>query len=70
MTKQSVRSYVTDTAGCAQCEHYDDSGVFELCQHPLSTYRLDGREDVHTVQHMREQSAPCGLSRTHFKART
>lgn len=70
MTRQSVRSYVTDTAGCSGCEHYDDSGVFELCQHPLSTYKVGTTDDVHTVQHMREQSSACGLSRTHFKAKT
>lgn len=61
-TKQTIKTRITDTASCVGCEHYQPPGIFELCKHERSAYTYDGREDFHTVQHMREEHAPCGLT--------
>lgn len=68
-TKQTLREYVTNTEGCDQCDHYDGSGVFEVCRHRLADYRYEGRDEAHTIQHMREKSGQCGLNRALFAKR-
>lgn len=44
----------------AKCKHYRDATVFELCQHPKSTYSIEGKPDFHTITHMRAEHRPCG----------
>lgn len=60
MTKQSTRYYDDDITGCEGCRHYDAGGIFVLCMHKLSEYKVNGKEDFHTCAHMRQHYGPCG----------
>jgi len=41
------------------CQFYADSGLFELCLAGDSQYVADGKQDWHTIQHMRSDGT-CG----------
>lgn len=60
MTKQLLRPTLVDVTGCHKCGHYWDSGLFELCMHAQSQYGVDGKQDHHTIQHMRGELGKCG----------
>jgi hypothetical protein len=51
---RAPRAAVSDTKGCEDCEHCRPSMLFTLCQHDQAKYTYDGREEFHTIQHMRD----------------
>lgn len=62
MTRQVImKTNATDVAKCRgddprfpqPCQFYTNSGLFELCIAGDSQYVADGRQDYHTVHHMR-----------------
>lgn len=63
-TKQTLREYSTDIAGCDGCQGHKRTALFDLCTHPKSVYN---GADLHTCQHMREANlGECGPARKLF----
>lgn len=50
---------------CKSCAYFEQTTVFELCKHPTSHYAVAGREDFHTIGHMRTRE--CGAEGRNFR---
>jgi hypothetical protein len=68
-TKQGIAQRNFDITGCSECEHFKDTTIFRLCTHTSSAFKYDDKEEFHTIQHMREEYAPCGLDKKHYKGK-
>ena len=67
--KRGSREVKADIAGCETCQHRLQTALFTLCQHPTSKYNIGGKEDFHTVQHMRDEFVgECGAAMALKKA--
>ena len=42
---------------CHECAHHEPTTVFDLCKHSSSRYSIAGKEDFHTIGHMRSVGA-------------
>lgn len=42
-----------DLAKCRECEHHQETMVFDLCKRTSSMYSIAGKTDFHTIGHMR-----------------
>lgn len=61
MTKQFLHELEeVDITGCLRCKHFGKMPLFQLCQHPSSSY---GVMEFHTCQHMRSSVGGCGSDR-------
>ena len=70
MAGTQFRQAQADTTGCEACKHCRPSMLFTLCTRPESKYTYDGRDDFHTIQHMRDALVGlCGEDRKLFVAR-
>ncbi len=59
-SRRAIKSHNTSIDGCHECKHHQPTNIFELCAHPKSIYSINGVNDFHTCQHMREEYGLCG----------
>lgn len=70
MSGVKFRQAQADTTGCAGCKHCRETALFKLCTAPMSRYTYDGKDDFHTIQHMRDIFVgPCGEDKKLFAAK-
>lgn len=52
--KRGLRDAVSDISGCEDCRHRVVDALFTLCGHAKAEYKVDGKIELHTIQHMRD----------------
>lgn len=56
----SARQPLVIAKSCAECKHCESGLVFELCLRDESKYSIAGKDDFHTIGHMRGPRGACG----------